>query len=217
MEPIGFMRCSARSLGELSRQPEEGEGIVELIPGRHLEMAAADLKGFSRIWLIWLFHRTKQWRPKVLPPRGRGRKGVLATRSPNRPNPIGISAVPLLRVTGLNLWIGAHDLVDGTPILDIKPYLPRYDSFPEESEGWVEELAQHEWQVWMTPELQDHPLAARVLAILQEDPLPHKARRIHRMPDGRLRLGVGRWRFFYSLENQLVKVESAFFQGEKLD
>jgi hypothetical protein len=119
-------------------------------------------------------------------------------------------------VDGLKLWIGAHDLVDGTPILDIKPYLPRYDSFPNESEGWLEQVPIQRWEVRLSSELQDHPLAARVRAILQEDPLPHRTRRTVEMPDGRLRLSLGRWRFFYSLENGVVKVESAFFQGEKL-
>ncbi|MBS2039368.1 tRNA (N6-threonylcarbamoyladenosine(37)-N6)-methyltransferase TrmO [bacterium] len=208
------MRCPETLLGQVTRQPEQGQAVIELEPGRHLEVAVSDLQGFSRIWLIWWFHRHRDWRPKVLPPRGRsGRKGVLATRSPHRPNPIGISAVPLLRVEGLKLWIGAHDLVDGTPILDIKPYLPRYDSFPEESEGWLEELEFQDWQVELPAELEGHPLAARVRAILQEDPFPHRTRRTLRMPDGRLRLSLGRWRFFYRIQGQQVLVESAFFQA----
>ena len=214
LDPIGVMRCSQQFLGELTRQPCDGEGVVELFPGRHLEVALADLSGFSRIWLVWWFHRHQGWRPKVLPPRGRsGRKGVFATRSPHRPNPIGISAVPLLQVKGLRLWVGAHDLVDGTPILDIKPYLPQYDSFPEEQEGWLEQLQLQDWSVELAAELQNHPLAERVRALLKEDPLPHRARRTVRLPDGRLRLAIGRWRFFYRLEGLCVTVESALFKG----
>ncbi len=214
LEPIGFFRSHAESLGELSRQPVLGEGVVELVAGRHLDHALHDLEGFSRIWLIWWFHRSKgQWRPKVLPPRGRGgRRGVLATRSPHRPNPLGISCVPLLRVEGLRVWVGAHDLVDGTPILDIKPYLPRYDSFPEEREGWAAESETSPWTVNLAPELEGHELAERVRTILSEDPLPRRARRIHAMPDGRLRLGIGYWRFFYRIEESRVLVESGVFQ-----
>ena len=216
IEPIGFFRSGAESLGQLSSQPSLGEGVVELVAGRHLDHALHDLEGFSRIWLIWWFHRSKgQWRPKVLPPRSRsGRKGVLSTRSPHRPNPLGISSVALLRVEGLRLWIGAHDLVDGTPILDIKPYLPRYDAFPDESEGWAATPESREWAVEFAPELQGHELAERVAAILSEDPLPHRARRIHAMPDGRLRLGIGYWRFFYCIEESKVLVESGVFQAD---
>ncbi|MBX3168836.1 MAG: tRNA (N6-threonylcarbamoyladenosine(37)-N6)-methyltransferase TrmO [Candidatus Eremiobacteraeota bacterium] len=219
LEPIGVLRSSAVFLGALPRQPQAGEGVVELVPGRHLDHAVHDLPGFSRIWLIWWFHRSKgEWRPKVLPPRSRcGRKGVLATRSPHRPNPLGISAVPLLRVEGLRLWIGAHDLVDGTPILDIKPYLPRYDSFPNEREGWLAQVEAGSWQVELGPVVQGLELAERVRAILAEDPLPHRARRIHAMPDGRLRLGIGFWRFFYRIEGARVLVESALFKGLKVD
>ena len=215
LEPIGVLRSSVAALGELARQPQDGEAVIELVPGRHLDHAIHDLEGFSRIWLVWWFHRSKgEWRPKVLPPSSRsGRKGVLATRSPHRPNPLGISAVPLLRVEGLRLWIGVHDLVDGTPILDIKPYLPRYDSFADEREGWLSELESGVWTVQLAPELETHPLAERVRAILSEDPCPHRARRIHTMPDGRLRLGIGFWRFFYRLEGSLVRVESALFKG----
>lgn len=219
LEPIGILRSSAEFLGALTRQPRAGQGVVELVPGRHLDHAVHDLEGFSRIWLVWWFHRSKgEWRPKVLPPSSRsGRKGVLSTRSPHRPNGLGISAVPLLRVEGLRLWIGAHDLVDGTPILDIKPYLPRYDSFPDESEGWLTQVESRLWTIELAEELLDHPLAERVREILAEDPLPHRARRIHAMPDGRLRLGIGFWRFFYRVDGSLVRVESALFKGLKLE
>lgn len=219
LEPIGILRCSAESLGELERQPQAGQGVVDLAPGRHLDHAVHDLEGFSRIWLIWWFHRSKgQWRPKVLPPSSRsGRKGVLSTRSPHRPNPLGISAVALLRVEGLKLWVGAHDLVDGTPILDIKPYLPRYDSYADEKEGWLTQAESRVWTVELAPALANHELAGRVRAILAEDPLPHRARRIHAMPDGRLRLGIGFWRFFYRIEGARVLVESALFKGLKVE
>ena len=219
LEPIGVLRCSQQFLGELTRQPALGAGVVELAAGRHLDHAVHDLEGFSRIWLVWWFHRSKgEWRPKVLPPTSRsGRKGVLSTRSPHRPNPLGISAVPLLRVEGLRLWIGAHDLVDGTPILDIKPYVPRHDSFPDEREGWVAQVEGREWTVELAPALQGLELAERVRAILLEDPLPHRARRIHAMADGRLRLGIGFWRFFYRIEGSLVVVESALFKGLNVD
>ena len=118
---------------------EEVEAVIELYPGQNLEHAIEDLAGWERIWVIYWFHRNPRWRPKVLPPRSTtGRKGVLATRSPHRPNPLGLSAVRLLRVEGLRLHVQGADMIDGTPVLDIKPYVPYSDAFMESGSGWLE-------------------------------------------------------------------------------
>lgn len=88
--------------------------------------------------LSWL-HRGGNWAPQVMPPRGpRVRRGLFATRSPDRPNPIGLSAVRLIRVEGCNLHVNGIDLIDGTPILDIKPYVPYADAFPQAKAGWID-------------------------------------------------------------------------------
>jgi tRNA-Thr(GGU) m(6)t(6)A37 methyltransferase TsaA len=111
---------------------------VVLEKGRNFEQALDDLRGFDRIWLLYVFHLNEGWKPRVHVPRHRQNKvGVFATRAPYRPNPIGLSCVRLLDIDGLTLRIGECDLLDGTPVLDIKPYLPYADSFPDAATGWV--------------------------------------------------------------------------------
>lgn len=104
------------------------------------EKVIQDLSGFDRLWLIFAFHLSEGWRSSVRPPRGGPKRGVLATRSPHRPNSIGMSAVELIKVEGRTLLLRGVDLLDGTPVLDIKPYVPYADSFPESKAGWIDEL-----------------------------------------------------------------------------
>lgn len=102
--------------------------------------AYRDLEGFERIWLIFIFHRSEGWKAEVRPPRGGGKRGVLSTRSPHRPNAIGLSAVRLLAVEEGSLRVCGIDLLDGTPILDIKPYVPYADAFPASRAGWIDAI-----------------------------------------------------------------------------
>jgi tRNA-Thr(GGU) m(6)t(6)A37 methyltransferase TsaA len=227
LTPIGFMRTAMHAKFDAPHQPSlriGEEGVIELLPGHHFEDALDSLSGFDRVWIVWWFHKNKNWRPRVLPPRGRSiRRGVFATRSPHRPNPIGITVLPLLKVTGRTIYVGKSDLVDGTPILDIKPYIPEIDAFPNAKAGWVDELAQEcagplqfsvtlsstaqtqcnwlksEWQVDFMPRVQE---------ILGRDPLPHRTRRIVRTRDNRLRLSCGGWRVFFSIEGSTVTIEN---------
>lgn len=104
------------------------EGVIE------------DLSGFARIWLIFAFHLSEGWKSSVKPPRGGPKRGVLATRSPHRPNSIGLSAVELVKIEGRRLHLRGVDLLDGTPVLDIKPYVPYADAFPDSKAGWIDEL-----------------------------------------------------------------------------
>ncbi len=104
MRPIGFIRSPKRVKFQARHQPEETEedrSILELLPGSDHEQSLRDLAGFSRVWLLWWFHRNTTWRPLVLPPRGPAKKrGVFATRSPHRPNPLGLTPVQLIAVEG---------------------------------------------------------------------------------------------------------------------
>jgi len=98
-----------------------------------------DLAGFERLWLLFAFHLSEGWAPLVQPPRGpKGKRGVLATRSPHRPNAIGLSCVELVAVEGRTLHLRGVDLLDGTPVLDVKPYVPYADAFPGARAGWIE-------------------------------------------------------------------------------
>jgi len=110
------------------------EGIIELFPD--YREGLSDMEGFERIWLIYWFDRTIPARLKVVPFRDNVERGVFATRAPCRPNPIGLSAVRLLGIDGLKLRVADIDILDGTPLLDIKPYIPSIDSFPESRAGW---------------------------------------------------------------------------------
>jgi tRNA (Thr-GGU) A37 N-methylase len=89
---------------------------------------------------IFAFHRSEGWTARVRPPRGGGKRGVLATRSPHRPNAIGLSAVALTGVDAHSLRVRGMDLLDGTPILDIKPYVPYADAFPDARAGWIDDI-----------------------------------------------------------------------------
>ena len=104
------------------------------------ETAYRDLAGFERIWLVFVFHRSQGWKSEVRPPRGGGKRSVLATRSPHRPNAIGLSAVELVAVSDGALQVRGVDLLDGTPIIDIKPYVPYADAFPAARAGWIDQI-----------------------------------------------------------------------------
>ncbi len=123
-------------------------GVVRLKPQDRLRTALKGIEKFSHIWLIWVFdhHGSNDWRPSIRPPRLGGAKkvGVLASRSPHRPNPIGMSVVKLTHIDleakrGPELHVEGVDLLDGTPILDIKPYIPYSDCFTDATSGWASE------------------------------------------------------------------------------
>ena len=123
-------------------------GRIVLNSGNNFEMALRDLDGFERIWVIFQFHENEGWRPTTrppVPPKGRDRVGTFASRSPYRPNPIGLSCVRLLKIDGLTLYVDEADLLEGTPVLDIKPYIPMADAFPQAKAGWVEEQEGDLW------------------------------------------------------------------------
>ncbi|MGP1666056.1 MAG: tRNA (N6-threonylcarbamoyladenosine(37)-N6)-methyltransferase TrmO [Rhodanobacter sp.] len=115
------------------------EAVIEFV-ANFPAAAFRDLAGFERIWLVFMFHRSDGWRAEVRPPRGGGKRSVLATRSPHRPNAIGLSAVELVAVEDHALRVRGLDLLDGTPILDIKPYVPYADAFPQSRAGWIDHI-----------------------------------------------------------------------------
>lgn len=151
-QAIGKVICDQKYRYEAARQGvfAENSGYIQLIPGCNLEQALEDISGFDHIWVIYAFHLNKNWKPKVSPPikGAKNKVGVFATRSPHRPNPIGLSCVELIKITGLKIYIRNFDMLDQTPVLDIKPYITACDSFPEASTGWVPQSANQKiWEV----------------------------------------------------------------------
>ena len=230
LEPIGFVYAPLESKADAARQPAAAaaaaaaersaypaaHGRIELLQGHHFEHALHDLETWDHIWVIFQFHLNPGWRPKVLPPRSTtGRKGVFATRSPHRPNAIGLSAVRLERVEGLSLHLGPHDMLDGTPVLDIKPYVAYTDSLPDAGRGWlgadplpefdvrfdVNAAAQAAWIELHT----GLRLSERIRATLKLGPEPHPYRRIRREGDA-LQLAVKEWRVRFTVADRSVSV-----------
>ena len=152
MQPVGVVLSPYRNHFDTPRQPtvqQAQDGIIQLRKG--LQNMARDLKDFDRIWVLFEFNYSRGARHTVKPPRGDGTpRGLFATRSPHRPNPIGLSCVRCLNVVGRKIFIRDHDLLHGTPVLDIKPYLPYCDAHPDAQAGWVDDMTQpgpdHRWE-----------------------------------------------------------------------
>lgn len=155
MKTVAHFHTSKKSPIEAARQGSvdlqsfDELGEIRLEPGQNFEQALEDIDGFSHLWVIYRFHlNDSDWKPKVSPPRGTEKKiGVFATRSPYRPNGLGLSCVELVERKGLSLFVRGFDLLDGTPIYDIKPYLAYSDSFPEAKMGWLENIDAEKFEV----------------------------------------------------------------------
>jgi len=139
MRSIGVVRSPYRDTSEVPRGPgakHEAEGVLEI--DRDLEKGLTDIEGFSHLFVVWVFDRSESVELLGTPPTDDRPHGVFATRSPYRPNPIGLTVVELLRRDGNDLHVKGIDMLDGTPILDVKPYL---SGIPPEKlkRGWMEE------------------------------------------------------------------------------
>lgn len=187
MKIIAHIRTDFPSKFGIPRQ----SGLVESLEGRIIfepeyrnPEAVRGLEEFSHIWLIWKFSRSEKenWSATVKPPRlgGKKRMGVFATRSPFRPNDIGLSSVRLKRIEmdenlGPVLIVAGADLLDGTPIYDIKPYIPFADCHPDATEGYTKDTKEHLLQVEFPQELLEYyPEEKRqaVIGVLAQDPRP---------------------------------------------
>jgi tRNA-Thr(GGU) m(6)t(6)A37 methyltransferase TsaA len=142
IRPIGVIRTPfARAAGTPIQSAVSGgaEGRVELFAG--LRAGLRDIEGFERIWLLYSFDRASEPRLLARPYLDTVERGIFATRSPARPNRIGMSPVRLLGMQGDALLVADVDMLDGTPLLDIKPYVPAFDHFPVERVGWYERVS----------------------------------------------------------------------------
>lgn len=161
MRPIGVVRSPYVMREDAPRQPGVGapaEGSIILrrtLPGPSgrptgTQNMLKDLASFTHLVVLFWFHHSHGWRPQLVPPRDSVKRGLFATRAPDRPNPIGLSVVRIVDIYGVRIDISGHDLLDGTPVLDIKPYIPVYDSLPGANAGWLDGLVDpgpdHRWR-----------------------------------------------------------------------
>jgi tRNA (adenine37-N6)-methyltransferase len=233
--PIGVIRTP---FGEKMMAPRQAV-LAREVPGTLVldprgapekggyEHALSDLDGWEYLWVLYWFHENAgDWRPKVLPPRSDKRRGVFSTRSPHRPNPIGLSVVRLEGIEGLSVHVRGVDMLDGSPLLDIKPYLAYADALPGARGGWLaaegESLGsppdpkaafQVVWSERATTEAAwlngEHgvDLVSKVEATLALGPLPHPYRRIKQDGDA-MRLAIKDWRVRFRAEGRRIEVLS---------
>lgn len=146
---IGVVQTPFKDRFGVPRQPglaTEAKGVIKLDSDPDLKTALRSLEQFTHLWIVFVFHDHggRNWKPSIRPPRlgGNTKVGVLASRAPHRPNPIGMSAVVIKKIDleaagGPEITVGGVDLVDGTPVLDIKPYIPYADAIPNANAGWA--------------------------------------------------------------------------------
>jgi len=192
---------------------------IELHRGRGFEHALEGLGSWEYAWVLFVFHRNVEdergWKAKVRPPRSPTKCGVFATRSPHRPNPIGLSAVKVERVEGCVVHVRDVDLLDGTPVLDLKPYVPYADAHPEAGAGWLQALDPlPPWQVTVSAEASAQlewlrergiDLLGALQRTLAAGPHPHPYRRIRPHGSG-MRLALKDWRFDFEVADRRLIV-----------
>lgn len=191
-EQIGVIRSPYKEKFAVPRQPglvKSCGGELHLIAPYNQAEAVRGLEAFSHLWVLFIFHQTMEggWRPTVRPPRlgGNVRMGVFATRSTFRPNPVGMSLVELKDIRcqkdRVILELGSLDLVDGTPVVDIKPYLPFAEALPDARASYAQQAPQAEMPVYFTAEIslqlpqleKRYPrLADFIVEVLAQDPRP---------------------------------------------
>jgi tRNA-Thr(GGU) m(6)t(6)A37 methyltransferase TsaA len=139
---IGVIRSPFTSAVGTPIQPAYARGAAgEVVVSEPYAEALADIEGFERVWLVYWMDRVGAFQAHVVPYRDTREHGLFATRSPSRPNPIGISSVRLLGREGRVLHVADIDVLDGTPLLDIKPYVPEFDAHPGAKAGWFDQAA----------------------------------------------------------------------------
>ncbi|MEO3740736.1 tRNA (N6-threonylcarbamoyladenosine(37)-N6)-methyltransferase TrmO [Kosakonia sp. WA-90] len=191
-EQIGVIRSPYKEKFAVPRQPglvKQGGGELHLLPPYNQAEAVRGLEAFSHLWVLFVFHQTMEggWRPTVRPPRlgGNARMGVFATRSTFRPNPIGMSLVELNGICchkdQVILQLGSLDLVDGTPVVDIKPYLPFAEALPNAQASYAQQAPTADIPVFFTAEIEAQlaalatrypQLKAFLVDVLAQDPRP---------------------------------------------
>jgi tRNA-Thr(GGU) m(6)t(6)A37 methyltransferase TsaA len=225
MEAIGVVRSPFTERVAAPRQATvagaaEASGRIELFSGRGYEDALEGLAEWQYLWVIFVFHQNVEqgrgWKPKVQPPRSDRKLGLFATRSPHRPNPIGLSVTRIERVDGLVVHVRGLDVLDGSPVLDLKPYVAYADACGDAGSGWLgasDPVAA--WEVtfadparealaWLGARGVD--LVEPIRAALALGPQPHAYRRIRKSARGGMTLGLKEWRVDFDVDGRTLVV-----------
>lgn len=139
IRPIGVLRTPFTKAKGTPIQSVYADGAKgQVVLDDSFGAALDDVEGFARLWLVYWMHRVASFQPRVVPYRDTRERGLFATRSPCRPNPIGLSVVRLVRREGTTLHVADVDMLDKSPLLDVKPYVPEFDSHPTSRAGWFD-------------------------------------------------------------------------------
>lgn len=219
LNPIGLFESSQKEPYQAGRQPDPlgSFGRIRLEKGHNYEQALQDLEGCSHIWLIFGFHHNENWKPLVQTPRSDRKIGVFATRAPYRPNPIGLSLVKLVAVEGLVISVAENDLLDGSPIYDIKPFHPEADVAFEPQVAWLETSLTPPFKITFSPHaenqidfLEAHGLSEMkrfLMRQLEYDPLNKDKKRVTE-GSGYFTLAYRTWRIDFACTDQVIAVLS---------
>jgi len=226
IKSIATFYSSKKNPYEASRQGASAAdsaeiGEIRFERGQQFEQALDGIEGCTHLWLVYQFHHNNHWNPKVQPPRGSGKKiGVLATRSPHRPNPLGFSCVELVERKGLSLFVKKFDLLDQTPIFDVKPYLAYADSVPEAKIAWLENIEDHRQTVAFSNRAQEqllwlesrglNQLRNFLVQQLEFEPLNTKKKRLTNITENSAVLCYRTWRAVFSVAENNVTIEKIF-------
>ena len=218
LKPVAYYRGPFGSKFGIPRQSSlapDIEGRIVFTEEFRVREALRGLEGFSRLWLIWGFSEVHQegWSPMVKPPKlgGNKRMGVFATRSPYRPNPIGLSSVKLIGIENGELIVSGADVLDGTPIYDIKPYLSFSDSHPDAQNGFAEETKDRTLEIVFYPGIDQvltrccprDTLVQEISYILAQDPRPA----YQDDPEREYKMDYAGYRITFTVKDAIVDVK----------
>ncbi|MGZ3727453.1 MAG: tRNA (N6-threonylcarbamoyladenosine(37)-N6)-methyltransferase TrmO [Pseudobdellovibrio sp.] len=228
LKAIGVFESEQVEPYQAGRQPDERglNGKIKLNPGQNFEQATEDLIGCSHIWIIFGFHHNNNWKPLVQTPRSNKKIGVFATRAPYRPNPIGLSLVKLIDIKELTIDVGENDILNGSPIYDIKPYHPEHDIAPEAQIEWLRNATHTKNDIHFSPlaeeqldflEKENTQLKSFIQRQLEYDPLNSDKKRVAKNDLHGHTLSYRTWRIdFTHAENTIgiLAIRSGYTETE---
>lgn len=216
LKSIGTFESEQIEAYQAGRQPDSFglTGKIHLHAGNNFEQALEDLAGCTHLWIIFGFHLNSHWKPLVQTPRSTKKIGVFATRAPYRPNPLGLSLVKLISLNGLTIEIAENDLLNGSPIYDIKPYHPEHDVAAEAEVEWLKKSTHSKNNLYYSPlataqldflENKKVYLRAFITRQLEYDPINNAKKRVETSQHGHT-LSYRTWRIDFTLVEDTIGI-----------